>query len=291
MSDKPKVKPGAAGIWIGLVLMLLSFASCGGGCVLAISELKDAADKADRVHVPAKQEYTFEADAAGVIVGFGSNAKSIDVTLTDSDGNDVNIDSSSSFSSSTNTSGGDSVEFLGAFTAKDAGTYTLTAEGPSGTDVAILNLSAKSLVTKFVGGIGLGFVLFLIGLVLLIVTMVRRGRAKKRLAAGGGFGAPPAPYPGQVPPPAPGAGFQPPPPGMAPPGMAPPPAPAPPAPAPGYDQAPPPAPYTPPAPAPAPAPSPWTQEPPPAAPPASTPPPPPPSWGGENQPPPPPPFG
>ena len=36
MADKPKVKPSSAGVWIGLVMMLLSFASCGAGCVLAL---------------------------------------------------------------------------------------------------------------------------------------------------------------------------------------------------------------------------------------------------------------
>ena len=64
MADKPKVKPSSAGVWIGLVMMLLSFASCGAGCVLAGSEIKDAADAAQRVDVPASQTYDMEADAA-----------------------------------------------------------------------------------------------------------------------------------------------------------------------------------------------------------------------------------
>ena len=120
MADKPKVKPSSAGVWIGLVMMLLSFASCGAGCVLAGSEIKDAADAAQRVDVPASQTYDMEADAAGIIIGLApsaSDAKDIEVSLTDENGTAVEVSTSSSFSSSTTESKGDSVEVLGTFEA------------------------------------------------------------------------------------------------------------------------------------------------------------------------------
>ena len=244
MADKPKVKPSSAGVWIGLVMMLLSFASCGAGCVLAGSEIKDAADAAQRVDVPASQTYDMEADAAGIIIGLApsaSDAKDIEVSLTDENGTAVEVSTSSSFSSSTTESKGDSVEVLGTFEVKKAGTYTLNATGPAGTRVAILNISIGAILGKFFGGIGIGLVLFLVGLILAIVTGVRRSRAKKKAATVGSFGAPPpgGGFPGQVPP-APGAPGQIPAPGQVPPAPQ------------GYPQQAPPAPAFPPAAPPAP---------------------------------------
>jgi len=258
MADKSNVKPSSAGIWIGLVLMLLSIVSCGVGCGLAVSEFSSAVDDlsaSDRVPVPGSQTYDMGKDAAGVIMGFGdtaSEAKDIDVTLTDENGNNVKIETSTSFTSSnSSTSDGDAAEFLGAFTVSEAGKYTLTATGPDGTSVGILKLSIGSIVAKFFGGIGLGAVLFLVGLILAIVTGVRRGRAKKAMNSGGFNGPPPAM--GVPPMPAPGA---PPMPG------------APPAPG-GYPPAPggyPPAPGAAPEQAPPPPPGQWGNEPPPAPP-------------------------
>lgn len=298
MAEKQKGMPSSAGTLIGILLMVLGLGGCIAGVALGISEIKDAVDAAQRVDVPANQEYSFEENASGFIVGFGdssSAASSIDVTLTGPGGA---VDLNDSSFSSSGTSGSDSFEILGAFDATDAGTYTLTATGEEGTRVAIVNLSLGSAVAKIVGGPVGGAVLFLIGLILVIVTMVRRGKAKKRLAAGGFTPPPGAGFPppaGAVPPP-PGFGGAPP---QAPPapGYAPPAPQAPPAPpAQGY---PPPAPQAPPAP-PAPKPTPWQQpapEAPPAAPPAAPPPPswgndappPPPSWGNDAPPPPPPP--
>ena len=103
MADKPKVKPSSAGVWIGLVMMLLSFASCGAGCVLAGSEIKDAADAAQRVDVPASQTYDMEADAAGIIIGLApsaSDAKGIEFSLTDENGTAFDVSTSAGFSSS-----------------------------------------------------------------------------------------------------------------------------------------------------------------------------------------------
>ena len=177
MADKPKVKPSSAGVWIGLVMMLLSFASCGAGCVLAGSEIKDAADAAQRVDVPASQTYDMEADAAGIIIGLApsaSDAKDIEVSLTDENGTAVEVSTSSSFSSSTTESKGDSVEVLGTFEVKKAGTYTLNATGPAGTRVAILNISIGAILGKFFGGIGIvsGLLGVLVGLYLTVVKLV-----------------------------------------------------------------------------------------------------------------------
>lgn len=294
MAEKQKGMPGSAGILVGILLMLLGVGGCIGGPVLAVGEFADAVDTAQRVPVPANQEYQFEADASGLIIGFGdssSAASGIDVTLLDPSGSPVDIDSNASFTGQGSSSGNDSIELLGAFDATDAGTYTLQATGETGTEVAIINIAIGSVVGKLFGGIGIGIALFLIGLILMIVTIVRRGKAKKRLAAGG-FSAPPPgggfpPPAGAVPPP-PGFGAPPQAPPMAPPtpGYAPPPA----APAPQVPPAPEQAPWQQPAPAAPPAPehTPWQQpapEAPPAAPPAS--PPPPPSWGTEAPPPPP----
>lgn len=274
MADNPKVKPSAAGIWIGLVMMLLSIVSCVGGCVLAFSEVATAVEDTDKLSLPASQEYEFEDDAAGIIVGIApssGDAKAVSATLTGPDGTEVTLDGNTSFTGESTTGEGSAVEILGSFDSQPGGTYVLTAEGPPGAEVAILNISLSSIVTKAGVGVGVGALLFLIGLILAIVTGVRRGKAK-RAAKVGGYGTPPGmggmpPAPGQMPPP-PGMGGMPPAPGQAPPapgGFGAPPAPG------GFPPAPAPAPPAPPAPAP---PAPGGFPPPPAPAPGGFPPPP-----------------
>ena len=268
MADKPKVKPGTAGIWIGILLMVLGLGSCIGGPVWGIwglvGQVQDIVDSNDgRVAVPAAQTYTFEDGASGIIVGLGdsqADASSVQATLEGPNGV-ITLNDGESYSSSGDLNG-TFYELVAGFDDTTAGTYTLTATGNAGAEVAIVPLSVGTVGSRVLGGLAIGAVLGLIGLILMIVTIVRRSKAKKRAAASG-FGGPGG-YPAAAP------GGYPPAPGMAPPAPG------------GY----PPAPgMAPPAPA-----DPYAPPPPVSEPPAWSPPPAPPAPSQTPPPPPPPPF-
>ena len=201
MASNPKVKPSVAGIWIGIILMLLGMGSCVGGPVLGVYSLVSQLSDADRYPVGTPQSFTFEDSAAGMIFGIaatGTDAAQVDVTLTnDSTGDVVALEESGNITGDSGTDNGEAYEFVGAFGDAPSGTYTMQSSGPAGAEVVLLNISPSSLVTKIVGGIGVGALLGLIGLIVLIVTATRRSKAKKAARA---FVPIPAPVPASGPP-------------------------------------------------------------------------------------------
>lgn len=201
MASNPKVKPSVAGIWIGIILMLLGMGSCVGGPVLGVYSLVSQLSDADRYPVGTPQSFTFEDSAAGMIFGIaatGTDAAQVDVTLTnDSTGDVVVLEDSTNLTGESGTDNGEAYEFVGAFGDAPSGTYTMQSSGPAGAEVVLLNISPSSLVTKIVGGIGVGALLGLIGLIVLIVTATRRSKAKKAARA---FVPIPAPVPASGPP-------------------------------------------------------------------------------------------
>ena len=275
MAGSPKVKPGVAGVWVGLLLMLLGLGGCIGGVTWGAFDVAHAIDHIERSPVPGSQEYKFDANASGIVFAFGNSsaeAKQVRAKLTGPSGEEITLDSSSTtFSSQTTDTKGDAVELIGAFEAVRPGVYTLVSEGPAGTQIAIASLSIKGIAAKVGGGIGGGLLFIIIGVIVMTVTLVRRSRAKKNLAmnpggfmAGDGGTMPPAiptppTYGGGYPPappvpPGPPAYPAPPsapsgPPAFAPPvaPAAPPTAPVAPPSAPPYEPGPPPAPTAPPA--------------------------------------------
>ena len=81
MASNPKVKPSVAGIWIGIILMLLGMGSCVGGPVLGVYSLVSQLSDADRYPVGTPQSFTFEDSAAGMIFGIaatGTDAAQVD---------------------------------------------------------------------------------------------------------------------------------------------------------------------------------------------------------------------
>jgi len=107
-------------------------------------------------------------------------------------------------------------ESFGSFDVKSAGTYTVRVDGPPGTTARIGQISLLGFIGLLVGGIAIGSLGFVLALVVLIVTLVRRSRSKRTMAPPVAFGSPPAPF---IAPPAPVVSSQPPPP--APPAPAP----------------------------------------------------------------------
>lgn len=250
--------PGKVGIWIGSLLIV-------GGIVLGIvlvvagaRSLFDGFDELQRIPINAGGTVTIEeageqsvyaerAEGRGG-VSFNSSTSSlfrpdIDILVTGPDGQDVTFRYAGG--SETYTYDGREGVLIGAFDADQPGDYRIRTILPDGvvpyTDLAVGEGMVLDGVLGILGGVFGGGIVVVIGLVILIISLVRRSGAKRRRTQAigpygpggpygggpaGGWAAPPgyAPQPGAYPP-APGYG-----PGSGAPGWAPPPVPpAPPA--------------------------------------------------------------
>jgi len=293
-----KIKPGIAGIIIGIVLIILGPVGCAAlifvplaGVLSQVTDIVDSASGGNRVDSGNQQTFKLDGVDNVWIFGVGSTeteAGNVTVTVTDSAGSSLPCSTVSSAAGASGTAGSKAFSLVCALELKGANELVVKADGPPGTQAALVNVSvsAGAIGGYVLGGFAMALLLPLIGLILLIVTAVRRSKAKKlRAGMGMPMGGPPMGMPGMAPPPPMGM------PGMAPPMGAPPMAPPPPMGAPPMSAPPAPpmnAPQAPPmAPPPMGAP-PMTAPPPPPAPPAAAP-----DQGGWNAggavPPPPPP--
>ncbi|MCU0310056.1 MAG: hypothetical protein MUE36_03830 [Acidimicrobiales bacterium] len=275
----PPAKLPSKGFWIALVIFLVTAVVGIVMIVVSFTTIANAISDFAEIDVPQTAEVRLSTGEYWVFVGTDSAstgaASLVDVTVTAPDGSSLVLTSDiGQYDAET---GGLSFTSLGRIDIDQAGVYTFETDGPDGTSVRVGQLPIGTFVGLLIGGIALGALGFLVALILVIVTLVRRSKAKKQMVRTAGYPGAATAYPpsyAPTPPPAPM-----PPPTMAPPGQsAPPPGPqAPPAPA-----TPPPAPApTPPPPAPAPTPPPPGPQappapatPPPAPAPAPTPPPP-----------------
>ena len=174
MSDsKSKRKPGR---WLYAVAVLLIVEGVALAGSQAAVGAKKALQTAAKVQVPGKStveltktgtySLTFTADAEGKAVANPSAFKGLNFTLTDPDGNPVNVKSVANG--------------VRTFQIPDAGTYTLDAEYASGSGesaiVAVMAVSGISTVS--VRAALWGFVTA--GIVLIIVTAVLRKKDGRR---------------------------------------------------------------------------------------------------------------
>jgi hypothetical protein len=260
MADQTKPPKGL--LITGIVLLVLSVAGCGGGCVSFLGfagDLTDRAEEADRVAFADQTSFTATGDVAIVLV---SDSSATCIGQDDSGGSVTFEDPGANTTGEIDTGSGVPLELKYTFDTDEGVTYTVACGSDTRTDGEFMVFAFPGftkLVTG-VGGVAGGGVFFVLGLIFLIVGLVKRSKWKKNHAAGGGYvppagGATPPPPGGGFTPPPPGGGFTPPPPGGA----------TPPPPAPG---APPAAPLTPPPPS-TPPPMPGTPPPPPPAPPSA----------------------
>lgn len=137
------------------------------------------------------------------VIGQGPTSmatQQVRVLVEDPDGNIVAPKSSSdSYSAS---SDGLKYQSLGSFDVPSPGSYTVSVDGPSGTGASLGRISLTGFIGLLVGGIVIGVLGFVIAAVLLIVTLVRRGRAKRDAVA---MGSPSATTAAPAPPPPPPA--------------------------------------------------------------------------------------
>lgn len=175
---------------------------------LAITSIVDTVDGFERIDVPGRDEVRLEEGDNWVFAGgdSGTAADLVDVTITAPDGSTLTL-TQDDFAGADTTSDGQQFSPLGFVDVQVAGTYVFETDGPPGSTVRVGTLDLGRIVGLFIGGFAVGGLGFVIALTLLIVTLVRRGSAKKRqrAAAYAGApqypGAPPTSYPGAPPPP------------------------------------------------------------------------------------------
>ena len=196
-----------AGFFWALGIFLVTAVIGGVLFVLGIRQLVEDIDDSQRISAPGQDEVQLDTGDAWVFasVPFGSAEELVDVRITDPDGTTRTLSQETIPTSSAETDGEQFVP-LGFFDVDTPGTYVFDIDAPEGTDVRVGTLNLGKMLGFLFGGMAVGFVGFVIALILLIVTLVRRGNRKKqqRAAAYGGGGYPPAggayaPSPGYAP--------------------------------------------------------------------------------------------
>ena len=234
----PGPGPSKKGYWLGAAIIVLA----GLGAIvwfgLGFSRFSDRIDGFQRVPTNSQGEVTFD-DTGGYVIYFeGPGASEGEIPtgqaqLTPIEGGDpVALDDyESDFTYDLN--GHEGVAVLTLDIARP-GTYLLESESEGEGELAVGRSVAGTLVTSVVGGLALGGLGLVAGVVVLIVTAVRRRGARPKNAP---WIPPP---PGSQPQPPPPYGSPPPPPPPPPPpyGSTPPPPPPPPPPPSGSPDAP-----------------------------------------------------
>jgi hypothetical protein len=179
----------SAGYWIGGGILVVG---CGVAIIwfaVAIVGLINAPDDFERIRVPGKEVVTLDDGDWTIYFESSTNRDlsygqpSVDVTAPN--GRAINVQySTDSYSYSV---GGNHGEALYEFHASTPGAYTIeaTAVGEpglrGGDQIAIGRpLFSGGRIGSILGSVALGAVSFLVGLVVLIVTIVRRSRARRR---------------------------------------------------------------------------------------------------------------
>ena len=191
-----KLKPGVAGYWIGGALVLVGIVGAIVWFVIGLIGISNAVDDFERVPADGGGTVALDDDTAYVIYledrsasRFASNVR---VTLIDPSGDTVDV---RTYGSDFNYDfGGRSGTALFTFRSDEAGEYTLASASNSvRSNLAVGRSLAGNLVWTIampfvIGGIG-----FLAGIILVIVTLVRRSGDKKRRDVSSAPMAPPGP--------------------------------------------------------------------------------------------------
>ncbi len=224
----PKIRPSFVWIVVSILLLIVGPGGCTAVLVSQAVGVLDDFDEFGRVELPTEGTTVhFDgpvADAALFVRGSTGDATArLDtVTMTDPSGEPVALLVPSETVTSDYPDGGQ-LRLVYRFTVPEAGDYVIAASvfpGGEGLELFVGRYDLERLGKWVAGAAAIGGLMFVVGLVLLIVVLVRRSRAKRARLAPPSWGPPP---PGWGPP-----GSQPPPPGWGPPGTQPPPPPSPP---------------------------------------------------------------
>lgn len=181
-----KLKPGVAGYWIGGALVVLGIAGAIVWFVVGLIGISNAVDDFERVPAEGGGIVALDDNKAYVIYiedrSTSRFAPSVRVTLTDPSGDSIDVQNYAS--DFTYDFGGRAGTAVFTFRSDEAGDYTLASESsPSRANLAVGPSLASNLVWTIampfvVGGIG-----FLAGIILIVITLIRRSGDQKRRRA------------------------------------------------------------------------------------------------------------
>lgn len=175
--DKSAIRPKARWYWIGGGIIALGVIAAIAFGVLGFIGIADKVDDFARVS-PGSD--TVRIDSTGEYVIYsetGSFFVSVEVVSPDGDP----VPTSRYLTDLNYSFGGNSGNAVATFDADDTGRYTITTDSDVAIGTSIAGDLVRTILIPFVIG-GLGF---LIGLIVIIVTAVKRSGSKKRLAYGG----------------------------------------------------------------------------------------------------------
>jgi hypothetical protein len=200
-------KVGPGGCLVSVLLFILSIVAFFGLVVWAtvgvVNDLQSAPS------VPLGSSGTVNITTTGTQYLFlgdldsGGTIPAVDPVVTVTGPGGANLPVRSSTATSSGSSGGATFRSIGEFTAATAGTYTIdTTDAPAfrNAKVYVSSLNVGSLGAKLLLAFGIGGLLFVASVILAIVWLVRRSKAKKSVPPyqGGhpGGGNPAVGYPG-----------------------------------------------------------------------------------------------
>jgi hypothetical protein len=168
-----------AGYWIGGGLIVVGVVGAIAWAVLTGAHLVDTIDDFQHVAIPGREQVLLEQRKYVLYVegpGADENVPAIEVAVSDARRETpVAVRRySGSLSYSFDTAGA----AVATVTAPRAGRYSVRTGGPDGYRLAIGESIASNLVRTIVGALAIGAVLGIAGVMLLIVTGVRRSRAR-----------------------------------------------------------------------------------------------------------------
>lgn len=182
-------RPSAAGYWIGAAIAVVGVVASIIWFVVTLTGVVGAADSYPRFSVPGSRSVELETGTYKIFVEYpGANLDLSQsplvsgLSVIDPDGRDVAV--TNSVINETYAWNGRDGRVIGQFTSSRAGRYTVSANSARESssrvvDVAIGPGLDLSVVGPLLGSMALGAFAVLIALVIVIITVVRRGRWKR----------------------------------------------------------------------------------------------------------------
>jgi hypothetical protein len=227
-----RLRPRALWYWIGAALILAAVVTSISMIIAGVVSTSRSVDHFARFVAPGEATLTFtkggtytiyyeyRSTVDGKSYSTSSDPPPLSLTLRNASGGTVPVKAKSNeVSFSVNDRAGKSIA---EFSIAGPGTYTLTADSPGNNEPFVLAIGKSvfgTLLAWAVSGLVIGFVLGVAGVVIIIVTAVKRGRRKRAAKAsypsGPGMGSPYGNASAYGPPP---SAYQPAPPSYLPPG-------------------------------------------------------------------------
>ena len=190
----PVRKPKWTGIIWSIVIFVVTAIVGIVMIVIGVTTIVGAINDFKVVSVPGESTVQLGNGEQWIFVGSADSrrvdASDVDVVVLDPSGDPVPVRLDSSQSANNNNN---DFESLGRFDADVEGRYTIQTSGPTAAEVRVGKIPFAKIGLLIGAGIGIGAVGFLVALIILIVALVRRSRAKKAMNSSSNWGPPQPP--------------------------------------------------------------------------------------------------